>query len=92
MNLESRLTHVVTQYDIKQSTRKGYNPYALGQYLAMVDRICAAVADGAINPSRPLGVDDGTQTVENGREDAASIDAYISELVNNPNSKFYLHG
>lgn len=46
MNLESRLTHIVTQYDIKQSTRKGYNPYALGQYLALVDRICAAASGG----------------------------------------------
>lgn len=41
------LSHAVTQYDRKQSTRKGYNPYALPQYLMAVDRVHNAVNCGS---------------------------------------------
>jgi hypothetical protein len=33
MNLQSQLDHYLTQWDIKQSTKRGYNPFALGIYL-----------------------------------------------------------
>ena len=32
-----RAVHAITQYDIGQSTRKGYNHYALAQYLAALE-------------------------------------------------------
>lgn len=37
---ESILIHAVTEFDKKQSARKGYNPYALAQYMFAIDAIC----------------------------------------------------
>jgi hypothetical protein len=51
-----------------------------------------ACQDGAVEPSRRLDVDDGEQSIEHAKRDAEQIDHYISELVNNPSSKFYIHG
>jgi hypothetical protein len=36
-NLTDKLAHALTAYDIKQSKRKGYNVYALAQYLGRVN-------------------------------------------------------
>ena len=44
--LHNRLNHVVTAYDISQSKRKGYNCYALAQYLGAVDSIVGRIAEG----------------------------------------------
>ena len=33
MSVHDKLVHILTQYDISQSTKPGYNRYALGQYL-----------------------------------------------------------
>lgn len=44
----NRLLHAVTQYDIKQSTKKYYNHYALAQYLMAVDRARDAMADDGL--------------------------------------------
>ena len=44
--LERDLTHALTRYDRAQSTRKGYNHYALGIYLGRVDDVLARVAHG----------------------------------------------
>ena len=41
------LIHAVIQYDAKQSTKRGYNHYALSQYFARVDDICADLENGA---------------------------------------------
>jgi len=41
------LVHAATRYDEKQSKRPGHNPYALGQYLARIDEVCADIAAGA---------------------------------------------
>ncbi len=42
--LHDTLAHAVTEYDRKQSARKGYNHYALGHYLGAVQEICAVLA------------------------------------------------
>lgn len=41
-----QLSHAVTEYDRRQSTRKGYNPYALSLYLGAVQEIEADVDAG----------------------------------------------
>lgn len=43
------LVHAVTAYDRKQSPKRDYNIYALGQYLARVDEVLADIEAGA-NP------------------------------------------
>lgn len=45
--IKSQLIHAVTEYDRRASKRRGYNPYALGQYLARIDDVCADIARGA---------------------------------------------
>ena len=45
--LEFKLTHFLTEYDQKQSLKLGYNRYALGHYMGMVQRVRAAVDKGA---------------------------------------------
>ena len=47
MNLHSQLDHLLTQWDIKQSTKRGYNPFALGIYLRQAERIVESVNQGA---------------------------------------------
>jgi hypothetical protein len=42
-----KLVHAATRYDEKQMKRRGYNPYALGQYLMRIDDICADIEAGA---------------------------------------------
>ena len=55
--LHFKLVHAVTEYDRKQSTKRGYNPYALGQYLQRIQEFdevpeCSvALIDLAIVPS-----------------------------------------
>jgi hypothetical protein len=41
------LAHAVTAYDRKQEGKRGYNPYALPQYLARCEDIAREVAGGA---------------------------------------------
>jgi len=47
MNLHSQLDHYLTQWDIKQSTKRGYNPFALGIYLERAEDLAKDVAQGA---------------------------------------------
>lgn len=42
----SLLVHTLTQYDIKQSTKKFYNRYALGIYMGTVQTIADLLDDG----------------------------------------------
>jgi hypothetical protein len=42
-----KLVHAVTEYDRKQSTRRGYNVYALAQYLAAIERAEEMIEQGA---------------------------------------------
>ncbi len=44
--LADRLLHVLTEYDRKQSTRRGYNIYALAHYMAALARIREDLAGG----------------------------------------------
>ena len=47
MNLHSQLDHYLTQWDIKQSTKRGYNTFALGIYLERAADLASDVAQGA---------------------------------------------
>jgi hypothetical protein len=51
MTIESKLSHLVTRYDANQEKRaRYYNPYALGLYLAAVDRVIEDIAKGMSLP------------------------------------------
>ena len=41
-----RLIHAVTNWDRKQSTKRGFNPYALAQYFQALDETLALVDAG----------------------------------------------
>jgi hypothetical protein len=45
--LESKLVHAVTAWDKKQMTKRGYNIYALPQYLLRCDEAIADIRRGA---------------------------------------------
>ena len=45
--LKFNLDHLLTQWDIKQSKNKYYNPYALGIYLARAEDLIESVNKGA---------------------------------------------
>ena len=47
MNIKNQLVSAATQYDQRQSRKASYNPYALGQYFARIDEVCADVEAGA---------------------------------------------
>ena len=47
MKTKDTLIHAVTGFDRRASTRKGHNPYALGQYFQRVDEVCADIDNGA---------------------------------------------
>jgi hypothetical protein len=51
--LNDALTHAATAYDRKQSTKRGYNHYALAHYFNAVELICADIANG-VNPVRAI--------------------------------------
>lgn len=46
LSLQQQLAHHVTQWDLKQSRARYYNPHALALYLGAADRAAAMVADG----------------------------------------------
>lgn len=53
MSLHDRLIHELTQLDIKNSKRKGYNPFALGIYFgAAEDVVDAKTFTDAFTPTR----------------------------------------
>ena len=45
--IRAKLLSALTQYDAKQSTKRGHNPYALGIYFARLDDIMADIEKGA---------------------------------------------
>lgn len=45
--VRNALVHALTQYDVRQSRGKRYNPYALAQYLQRIDDICTDIEGGA---------------------------------------------
>lgn len=46
MTLRDKLIHAATEYDRKQSTKRHYNPYALGAYFERIDEVCADIKSG----------------------------------------------
>lgn len=46
MNTKAKLVHALTQHDIRQSSRKCHNPYALAHYLRLADDIAEAIDKG----------------------------------------------
>lgn len=55
MNLHTKLIHLLTELDQKQSKRKGYNPYALPQYFAAAEDVTDAESFAkAFNPTRGM--------------------------------------
>jgi hypothetical protein len=53
-----------------------------------------ALACDSVSPSHTFkhGESFDVQTIEYARQEAFQVDHFIGQLVNNPNSKFYLHG
>jgi hypothetical protein len=47
MTLQEKLVHALTAYDRKQSTKRGYNPNALGIYFQRIDDVIADIDRGA---------------------------------------------
>lgn len=45
--IRAKLVSALTQYDVKESTKRGYNHNALGMYFERIDEICADIAAGA---------------------------------------------
>ncbi len=45
--LRARLVTAATLYDRRAQARRGWNPYALGQYLARIDEVVSDVRAGA---------------------------------------------
>ena len=46
-SIHTALTHAAIQYDEKQSTKRGYNRYALAQYLQRIEEVESDIAAGA---------------------------------------------
>ena len=46
MNINDKMVHAVTEWDRKQITKRGYNPYALGIYLQRVDEVSKDIEKG----------------------------------------------
>ena len=46
MSLKDKLISAATQFDERNSKRKGWNPYALPQYFAAIDSICEEIEKG----------------------------------------------
>lgn len=44
--MKQKLVNALTDYDRKQSTRRGYNPYALALYFEALDDVMMAVKSG----------------------------------------------
>lgn len=46
-SVHNALIHAATQYDIRQSTKPGYNAYALAQYFGRIEETERDIANGA---------------------------------------------
>lgn len=47
ISIHDKLLHAVTEYDRKQSTKRGYNVWALPQYLGAInERVIPAIEQG----------------------------------------------
>jgi hypothetical protein len=46
MKIKDKLISAATQFDARNSKRRGWNPYALPQYFAAIDSVCADIEGG----------------------------------------------
>ena len=46
VSLHAKLVMILTEYDRRQSTRKNYNKYALGQYFRAIENVEDAIMAG----------------------------------------------
>lgn len=46
--IKAKLVHALTDYDSKQSKKRGYNPHALGIYFQRIDEVCTDVENGQL--------------------------------------------
>jgi hypothetical protein len=49
VTLHDKLIHAATEYDRKESTKRGYNRYALAQYFQAIQSVDECIANGG-NP------------------------------------------
>lgn len=88
MNLHDRLIAAATAYDRKQSTKRGYNPYALGIYFERIDAVCQDIDHG--KPVRQAlldGFNDRLLTImlkAAGESDFTAAESTSSPIVYNP--------
>ena len=45
-DIRARLLLILTNYDKRQSNKRGYNPYALGHYCRGIGEVCEALDNG----------------------------------------------
>jgi hypothetical protein len=45
-DMRARLVLILTEYDRRQETKRGYNRWALGQYFRAIDEVDAAIVKG----------------------------------------------
>ncbi len=76
--LHSRMAHIVTAYDIKESTKRGYNRYAIGMYLGAVQAVCLELKENPELETRKVII-----AHFNGR----LCDTILSGLAFNPQTK-----
>lgn len=50
MDTKQKLVHALTRYDERESKKRGWNPYALGIYLARIDEVMEDIKKGASIP------------------------------------------
>jgi hypothetical protein len=48
-NIRSALVHAATEHDRKQAGKRGYNHYALAQYLRRIDEVCEDIEANRIS-------------------------------------------
>lgn len=46
VEIKARLVATAMQFDLKASKRRGYNPWAIAQYLERIDLVCAEITLG----------------------------------------------
>ena len=51
---KNKFISAATQFDERNSRRRGWNPYALPQYFAAIDSICADI-EGGLNVEAAIG-------------------------------------
>lgn len=91
---DASINHKVTYRHVANTKQLAVALLQSGSSKALTDAAWRqAVKDGAVMPSQPFKYGDplDVQTVECARQESEQLDFCISQLVNNPKSKFYIH-